>query len=98
MRAFSKASLVRQARFRLCDETRKRCALPRHVLFPIAPPPEGSKAYPAYQEICDDLMSADVEVVLAHDEASVVAFAGTIDLARIFHGSPSRRLVCHVDA
>ena len=60
---------------------RKRCALPRHVLFPIAPPPEGSKAYPAYQEIRDDLINADVEVVLAHDEASVVAFAGAIDQA-----------------
>ena len=23
---------------------------------------------------------------------------GIVDLARIFHGSPSRRLVCHVDA
>lgn len=60
---------------------RKRCALPRHVLFPIASPPEGSKAYPAYQEIRDDLLSADVEVVLATDEASVVAFAGAIDFA-----------------
>ena len=58
---------------------RKRCVLPRHVLFPIAPPPEGSKAYPAYQEIRGDLLSEDVAVLLADDEASVIAFDGALD-------------------
>lgn len=54
---------------------RRRNALPEHVLFPLAAPPAGSNAYPAYEEIRDDLARADVTVVLADEEARIVSFA-----------------------
>ncbi len=55
---------------------RKRNALPKNVLFPLAAPKHESKAFRAYEEIRQDLIDAGVEVTLASDERSILAFAG----------------------
>ncbi len=55
---------------------RRRNALPEKVLFPLAAPKYESKAFRAYEEIRQDLIDAGVEVALATDERSILAFAG----------------------
>jgi hypothetical protein len=54
---------------------RRRGALPEHVLFPLAAPGQGAKAFAAFEEIRADLMDAGVQVVEAQDEAAILAFA-----------------------
>ncbi len=54
---------------------RKRNALPEDVLFPVTAPQNDSKAYDAFMEIRDDLVSARVQVVAANDESSILRFA-----------------------
>lgn len=55
---------------------RKRNALPKNVLFPLAAPKQESKAFQAYEEIRQDLVDAGVEVTLVSDEQRILAFAG----------------------
>jgi hypothetical protein len=54
---------------------RKRNALPADVLFPVTAPAANSKPYEAFQEICDDLLEARVQVVPANDEGLILQFA-----------------------
>ena len=54
---------------------RKRNALPGDVLFPITAQQDDSKAYDAFTEIRDDLLSLHVQVVAANDEADILRFA-----------------------
>lgn len=54
---------------------RKRGALPEQVLFPLAAPNKGVKAFAAYEEIRADLIGAGVQVVEAKDEEEILAFA-----------------------
>ena len=54
---------------------RKRSALPEDVLVPVTAPQNDSKAYDAFTEIRDDLLSARVQVVPANDEGSILRFA-----------------------
>lgn len=55
---------------------RRRNALPRDVLFPLAAPQRDSKAFLAYEEIRQELVDAGVEVTMANDEERILAFAG----------------------
>ena len=55
---------------------RKRNALPKNVLFPLAAPKPDSRAFRAYDEIRQDLVEAGVEVALASDERRILDFAG----------------------
>ncbi len=57
---------------------RKRNALPKNVLFPIAAPRVESKAYRAYEEIRQDLVEVDVEVTQANNETKILAFASEV--------------------
>jgi hypothetical protein len=57
------------------NRLRRRNALPERVLFPLAAPLPGAKAFAAYEEIRDDLVRVDVRVVSASDEGEIVAFA-----------------------
>lgn len=57
------------------NRLRKRGALPRQVLFPVAAPNEGASAFAAFEEIRDDLLSAGVQVVGADDEKHILEFA-----------------------
>lgn len=54
---------------------RKRNALPKEVLFPVTAPQTDTKAYDAFTEIRDDLVSIDVQVVPANDESGILKFA-----------------------
>jgi Protein of unknown function (DUF3037) len=54
---------------------RKRGGLPERVLFPLAAPGQGAKAFAAYEEIRADLMGAGVQVVQANDDEAILAFA-----------------------
>lgn len=54
---------------------RKRNALPKDVLFPVTAPQTDTKAYDAFTEIRDDLVTIDVKVVPANDESSILKFA-----------------------
>lgn len=54
---------------------RRRGALPEQVLFPLAAPSKGVKAFAAYEEIREDLICAGVQVVEAKDEEKILAFA-----------------------
>lgn len=54
---------------------RKRNALPRDVLFPLAAPKRDSKAFLAYEEIRQELVDAGVQVTLANNEERILAFA-----------------------
>lgn len=60
---------------------RKRNALPEDVLFPVTAPQNDSKAYDAFTEIRDDLVSARVRVVAANDESSILRFAAISETA-----------------
>lgn len=54
---------------------RKRNALPKDVLFPVTAPQTDTKAYDAFTEIRDDLVTIDVQVVPANDENGILKFA-----------------------
>ena len=54
---------------------RKRNALPKDVLFPVTAPQTDTKAYDAFTEIRDDLVTIDVQVVPANDEDGILKFA-----------------------
>ena len=54
---------------------RKRNALPKDVLFPLAAPKPDSNAFQAYEEIRQELVDAGVEVTPANDEQRILAFA-----------------------
>lgn len=54
---------------------RKRNALPKDVLFPVTAPQTDTKAYDAFTEIRDDLVTIDVQVVPANDESGILKFA-----------------------
>lgn len=54
---------------------RKRNALPKDVLFPVTAPQTDTKAYDAFMEIRDDLVTIDVQVVPANDESGILKFA-----------------------
>ncbi|HJW04646.1 MAG TPA: DUF3037 domain-containing protein [Azospira sp.] len=54
---------------------RKRNALPKDVLFPVTAPQTDTKAYDAFTEIRDDLVTIDVQVVPANDENGILRFA-----------------------
>lgn len=54
---------------------RKRNALPKDVLFPVTAPQTDTKAYDAFTEIRDDLVTIDVQVVPANDENRILQFA-----------------------
>lgn len=54
---------------------RKRNALPKDVLFPVTAPQTDTKAYDAFTEIRDDLVTIDVQVVPANDESRILKFA-----------------------
>lgn len=54
---------------------RKRDALPDDVLFPVTAPQANTKAYDAFTEIRDDLIGAQVQVVPANDEDTILQFA-----------------------
>lgn len=54
---------------------RKRNALPKDVLFPLAAPKSESKAFRAYEEIRQELVDAGVEVTMANDVQRILAFA-----------------------
>lgn len=54
---------------------RKRNALPKDVLFPVSAPQTDTKAYDAFTEIRDDLVSIEVQVVPANDENGILKFA-----------------------
>ena len=54
---------------------RRRGALPEQVLFPLAAPSKGVKAFAAYEEIRADLIGVGVQVVEANDEEEILAFA-----------------------
>lgn len=54
---------------------RKRNALPDDVLFPVTAPQTNTKAYDAFNEIRDDLIGAQVQVVPANDEETILQFA-----------------------
>jgi hypothetical protein len=54
---------------------RKRNALPKDVLFPVTAPQTDTKAYDAFTEIRDDLVTIDVQVVPANDESGILRFA-----------------------
>lgn len=54
---------------------RKRNALPKNVLFPVTAPQTDTKAYDAFTEIRDDLVTIDVQVVPANDEDGILKFA-----------------------
>lgn len=54
---------------------RKRDALPDDVLFPITAPQANTRAYDAFTEIRDDLIGAQVQVVPANDEDTILQFA-----------------------
>lgn len=54
---------------------RKRNALPKDVLFPVTAPQMDAKAYGAFTEIRDDLVTIDVQVVSANDENEILKFA-----------------------
>ncbi|MBS0356798.1 MAG: DUF3037 domain-containing protein [Proteobacteria bacterium] len=54
---------------------RKRDALPDDVLFPVTAPQANTKAYEAFTEIRDDLIGAQVQVVPANDEDTILQFA-----------------------
>ena len=53
---------------------RKRNALPEDVLFPVAAPAANSRQFQAFEEIRDDLQSANVQVVPANDENLILQF------------------------
>lgn len=54
---------------------RKRNALPDDVLFPVTAPQANTRAYDAFTEIRDDLIGAQVQVVPANDEETILQFA-----------------------
>lgn len=54
---------------------RKRNALPKDVLFPVTAPQTDTKAYDAFTEIRDELVTIDVQVVPANDESGILKFA-----------------------
>ena len=54
---------------------RKRNALPKDVLFPVTAPQTDTKAYDAFTEIRDDLVTIDVQVIPANDESGILKFA-----------------------
>lgn len=54
---------------------RKRDALPDDVLFPVTAPQANTRAYDAFTEIRDDLIGAQVQVVPANDEDTILQFA-----------------------
>lgn len=53
---------------------RKRNALPDDVLFPVTAPIQNSRQFEAFEEIRDDLQSANVQVVSANDETRILQF------------------------
>jgi len=53
---------------------RKRNALPAEVLFPVMAPAPNTKPYAAFEEIRDDLASAQVQVVPANDAHMILEF------------------------
>jgi len=57
---------------------RKRNALPPKVLFPVTQPAANSKPYYAFQEIKQDLLSENVQVIAADNEAEILKFATEI--------------------
>lgn len=60
---------------------RKRNALPKNVLFPLAAPKCDSKAFLAYEEIRQELVDVGVEVTMATDAQGILAFASNTDTA-----------------
>lgn len=54
---------------------RKRNALPRHVLFPLAAPRGESKAHAAYEEIRQELIDVGIEVTQVTNEERILDFA-----------------------
>lgn len=54
---------------------RKRNALPHDVLFPVTAPQTDTRAYEAFTEIRDDLVTVDVQVIPANDENGILNFA-----------------------
>src|SRR5476649_2866569 len=57
---------------------RKRNALLPKVLFPVTQPAANSKPYYAFQEIKQDLLSENVQVIAADNEAEILKFATEI--------------------
>lgn len=54
---------------------RKRNALPKEVLFPVAVPQADTEAYEAFTEIRDDLVSENIQVIPANEENRILRFA-----------------------
>lgn len=56
---------------------RRRGALPGQVLFPVSAPPQGAKAFHAFEEIRDDLRAQGVIVTFAGQEDQILEFVRT---------------------